>query len=128
MTELTISIPMPSRYLSPNQKAHWATKARWARMQRHLTTLFVREALGRRRAPKWDEADVIIAVHPPDRRPRDRDNILASLKSAFDGAQDAGVVANDRGFYYWPIEIRDPSKANPRVEITFRKRTQPETE
>jgi len=34
------------------------------------------------------------------KRHPDPDNIISSLKSAFDGLQDAGVVANDRGL--WP--------------------------
>ncbi len=36
----------------------------------------------------------------------DPDNIVASLKAAFDGLQDAGIVANDRSLYPERPEIR----------------------
>jgi hypothetical protein len=81
--------------------------------------LAVKAALGRRRAPKWPAATVLVEVTPPDLRKRDKDNLLASLKAAFDGAEDAGVVVNDNVFTYLPVAILPPDKERPGVRITF---------
>ena len=35
----------------------------------------------------------------------DRDNTLASLKAYFDGLQAAGLIANDKGLTYLPVEL-----------------------
>ena len=50
------------------------------------------------------------------RRRRDRDNLLASLKPAFDGIADARVVANDAGMIHMPVE-QYVDRTDPRVEI-----------
>ena len=54
------------------------------------------------------------------RRKRDKDNALASLKAAFDGLVDAGIVADDVGLTHEPVEFRT-SRDRPRVEITVTK-------
>ena len=69
----------------------------------------------------WKAANVQIEVTPPDRRRRDKDNLLASLKAAFDGAQDAGLIADDSGLTYLPITIQEPDKHNAGVKLTFTK-------
>jgi len=51
-----------------------------------------------------------------NRRRRDRDNLLASLKPAFDGLADAGVVGNDSGMVHMPVE-QYVDRTNPRVEL-----------
>ena len=51
-----------------------------------------------------------------DRRRRDRDNLLASLKPAFDGIADARVVTNDSGMIHMPVE-QYVDRPDPRVEI-----------
>jgi len=50
------------------------------------------------------------------RRRRDRDNLLASLKAAFDGLADAGLVADDSGLIHMPVE-QYIDRADPRVEL-----------
>lgn len=39
--------------------------------------------------PEYVDLQMFIAIHPPDRRRRDDDNVLASLKSYRDGIFDA---------------------------------------
>jgi len=46
----------------------------------------------------------------------DADNALATLKSLFDGLQDAGIVANDRHLTHAPV-LQYTDRKNPRVEI-----------
>jgi Holliday junction resolvase RusA-like endonuclease len=54
-----------------------------------------------------------------DRRRRDADNLLASLKAVFDGLKDAGVIDDDAGFIHLPIEM-DHDPKSPRVVIEIR--------
>ena len=56
------------------------------------------------------------------RRMRDADNAMASLKSMYDGIQDAGVVPNDTPEY---MVRREPQfavdKNQPRTEVIIRR-------
>jgi Holliday junction resolvase RusA-like endonuclease len=47
---------------------------------------------------------------------RYRNNLLASLKPAFDGLADASVVADDSGMIHMPVE-QHMDRDDPRVEI-----------
>jgi Holliday junction resolvase RusA-like endonuclease len=68
--------------------------------------------------PAWVEATARVVFYAKDARRRDRDNILASMKPAFDGLVDAGILADDEGLTHAPVRIEIDRK-NPRVEITI---------
>ena len=51
-----------------------------------------------------------------DLRRRDRDNLLASLKAAFDGLADAHILEDDSGLVHLPVRI-EKDRENPRVEL-----------
>ena len=119
MKPITFELEYPNPCLSPNSREHWAKSLPWKRRQRHKAMLLARAAMGRRRPPRWAEAVVTIQAITKTRTRPDRDNLLASLKSAFDGVEDAGVIANDAGFHYAPVEFLAPDKDNPRVILTF---------
>ena len=94
---MQITLPWPPRVLSPNMRGHWATKARFAKRYRQECYLRA-QALGAR--PLQEEPETLrirIVFMPPDRRSRDLDNLLASMKHGLDGlAQALGV--DDRIF------------------------------
>lgn len=118
---ITIKLEMPHKHLSPNSRCHWAQKSKAKKAQRKWACRLIMSDFYEGspcRAP-WKTANVQIAVTPPDRRRRDKDNLLASLKAAFDGAQDAGLIADDSGLTYLPITIEAPDKANAGVSLTF---------
>jgi len=118
MDSLTITLRLPSPPLSPNWRGHWATKAKDVRLYRELANVMARQALGRQDPPRWKAATVQATFFFPDRRRRDKDNLLASLKAAFDGLADAGVVENDAGFTHLPVGVTvDGSKS--RVVLTI---------
>ena len=124
MTSVTITLPMPHKHLSPNSRCHWAQKANAKRNQREAARHFILSGILEAELnplDPWRTADVSIIVTAPDKRRRDKDNILASLKAAFDGAQDAGLVADDSGLTYLPINIVTGTKATAGVRITFTK-------
>ena len=122
MKEISITLPLPSRDLSPNSRCHWSAKSRETKRQRQIAHFMARAEIQPRHEP-WETADVKIVVTFPDRRNRDKDNVLASLKSAFDGVQDSGLIKNDSGLSFLPIEFTEPDKLNSGVVITFTKTT-----
>ena len=71
-------------------------------------------------APQQTEAMqfALVAIKHFNRTARviDRDNILSSLKAAFDGLTDAGVWSDDRDAVFLPVS-RLKDAANPRVEL-----------
>jgi crossover junction endodeoxyribonuclease RusA len=124
MKQIAINLDMPHKHLSPNSRCHWAQKAKAKKDQRESSRyLIFMEMYWAGCTTPWKTANVQIVVTPPDRRRRDKDNLLASLKAAFDGAQDAGLIADDSGLTYLPITITEPDKANAGVQITFIKTT-----
>lgn len=131
MTSITINLDMPHKHLSPNSRCHWAQKSKAKKDQRGHARYRILRALNEiapvnarfREWTPWKTANVEITVTPPDRRRRDKDNLLASLKAAFDGAQDAGLIADDSGLTYLPITITEPDKDGAGVQITFIKTT-----
>jgi crossover junction endodeoxyribonuclease RusA len=111
-----ITLPLPPRELSPNARAHWATKARATKRYRQAACV---EAVlaGVPEAP-WTAATVLLRFFFRTRARRDRDNLLASMKAAFDGLADAGVVRDDSGLTYMPVEVvTGVPAADQRVEL-----------
>lgn len=53
---------------------------------------------------------------PPDRRARDEDNLIASLKSSLDGIAQA-LRIDDRCFHLLEPAVREPDRPHGRVEI-----------
>lgn len=87
---ICIELTWPDRRLHPNARLHWAARARvvaGARADAHLLT---RVAMGRN-PPVFAPGPLTFAILacPPDRRRRDDDGIIASLKAARDGIADA---------------------------------------
>ena len=115
--ELTVTLRLPDLALSPNARVHWAQKAAATRAYRTLAHVRGLEALGNvDHLPRWKRATARAIFYVPDRRRRDRDNLLASLKAAFDGFVDAGILEDDAGLTHLPVVIQ-VDQDNPRVEI-----------
>lgn len=94
MRTLTIKLEhLPFRELSPNSRVHWAVKARAVRA--------AREEVGWLAKDKWqgqeplNYARVTYEFYTLQKRRRDIDNLVASMKSSLDGLVDAGVLVSD---------------------------------
>lgn len=70
--------------------------------------------------PRWKEAEVQCTFHHARNARRDRDNLLSSMKAAFDGLVDGGLLDDDSGITHLPVQTKI-DKAAPRVEITVRR-------
>ena len=115
MNELVL--PWPSRVLHPNSRTHWAQRAKAAKAARESGHLLAVEAGWHRR--EWPDGDLFVWIdfYPPDRRHRDTDGLLSSMKSALDGMADAMGV-NDRRFVprpYCKDEVRKGGEVRVRV-------------
>lgn len=104
MTEIVL--PWPSPKLSPNARVHWAVKSPVTKAARALACYSTKSAGA---AVEGDAAiPMRVTFRAPDRRGRDRDNIIASCKAYMDGIAD-GLGVNDRRFeptYAWGEPVK----------------------
>jgi crossover junction endodeoxyribonuclease RusA len=99
MTTAEFFLPWPDRRLSPNAREHWACVARAKKRAKLCAYYSAKEAgLGKIEA---DSLSVRYAIYPPDRRARDQDNIIASLKAYADGIAEAIGIDDSK----WNISI-----------------------
>jgi len=95
--KFTIILPLPSKVLSPNcaigSIGGRFAKAAAAKRQRRLACEAILQA-GVTTIP-WNRCSVVPRLYHSTNRKRDTDNAMASLKSAYDGIVDAGVVPDD---------------------------------
>ena len=90
-----IIIPWPDKKLSPNARGHWAVKSKAKAMARRTAFALALEA-GWRTAWPEGRLHVWIDGYAPDKRKRDHDNFLSSLKAALDGIAQAMQVDDSR--------------------------------
>lgn len=112
LLKFKIILPLPDVSLSPNSRAHFRVVAKHKKAQREAACAAC-EGLPKLRASNAIEQTTF--YHSSSRR-RDGDNLLASLKGAFDGLTDYGLIDDDAGLLHMPIR-KEVDKDNPRVEI-----------
>jgi crossover junction endodeoxyribonuclease RusA len=113
---IKVVVAIPPKELSPNRRTHWKGRLRPKQQYRWSCYLRTKEALGRRQPPQWETSYVRIKYYSRTSHKQARDNIIASLKPAFDGIEDARVVETDEGMNFVSVErLKDAS--DPRVEI-----------
>ncbi len=94
----TVVFPWPPKELNPNARLHWAVLARAKKAYRNACWILAKKAgmsadtLGDAKA-----ASVHLAFYRPDKRGRDADNLIASMKAGLDGLADA-LKVNDNIF------------------------------
>jgi len=117
---VTIVLPLPPRVLSPNhmvgsRRGRFA-KAAAARKYREIA----REATlatGVESGP-WEHATIQATFYHATRRRRDDVNALASLKPAYDGIVDAGLIEDDDSKHLTTLPAGfGLDKTCPRVEL-----------
>ena len=91
----TVILPWPPKELSPNATLHWAKKAKYKKAYRHTCWALTLEA--KLTADGLGKIPILITFYPPDKRHRDADNMVASIKAGLDGVADA-LKINDRCF------------------------------
>jgi len=112
-----ITLPWPDKKLSPNARGHWATKSKAKAMARRTAFALALEA-GWRTAWPEGRLHVWIDGYAPDKRKRDHDNFLSSLKAALDGIAQAMQVDDSRFVPHPFIKEEVRPKGEVRVRIT----------
>jgi crossover junction endodeoxyribonuclease RusA len=102
---IEIEFPWPDFILSPNNRAHWAQKAKAKAIQREQSRLL---ALDKRPDVQGD-IHITMVFCPPSSRNYDIDNLLASCKAMLDGVADAWEI-NDKNFTPITIMFGDKKK------------------
>ena len=82
----TFTLPWPPTGLSPNARSHWRTTAKLKKQYRAACAWTAKEQGGTR--IEATNLHLSITFVPPNRRARDLDNLLASMKSGLDGLAD----------------------------------------
>ena len=89
------TFPWPPRELSPNSRCHYMQKHKAAKAYR-LDCFYLAKEAGMA-APADGPVNLRIEFVPPDRRHRDWDNMLGSIKYLLDGLAEA-LKINDKRF------------------------------
>jgi crossover junction endodeoxyribonuclease RusA len=90
---IEVILPWPDKRLSPNARVHWAAKASAAKKAKRNAFILTCSAIQRKPLDMLgDTLPLHIVFRPKDRRRRDQDNLIASMKPYLDGiAQALGV-------------------------------------
>ena len=116
-----ITLPLPAKVLSPNSRvgsigSMFAKAAAVKRYRRLAREAICAECIT---TGPWELSTVEVAFYHKTKRRRDQDNAMASLKAAYDGIVDAGLIVDDD---YDHLKRCPPTfeidKEYPRVTIT----------
>lgn len=115
-SSVTITIPHPTA-CDPNKRLHWRAKAGPKKVERISAEMEWRAANRVRLA--WPSVTVRIEWRCKDRRGlRDLDNIIACCKPVLDAAQDAEIIANDKGIDSLIVARKVTGRDEVWIEIT----------
>ncbi len=119
---ITIILPIPNQLLQPNcmigSLGGRLAKSSAVKKQRRLAKEAIEDA--EVETMPWPRVMISVEFYHKDKRRRDTDNADGSLKSAYDGIVDSGIVQDDAPEY---MTRSEPSfhvdREFPRVEITL---------
>lgn len=90
MSKVTFALPFPAvSKLSLNSRMHWAPKSKLKKEARRLACEVAKKAFADHPVPDERPLPIRFTFHPPDKRRRDRDNMIGAFKSYADGIADA---------------------------------------
>lgn len=116
---ITIVLPYPPTELWPNKCSYFGMKKAKTKAQYRLIAKLAAMGAKPRGFQPLKEAEAQVTYYSAQKRRRDADNALATLKGAFDGIVDAKVLEDDHGLRHAPVAFC-VDKENPRVEISIR--------
>lgn len=91
MSEIVFSLPYPDAKLSPNRTkgAHWAVVSKARKQARVEAAVLTKQSVAFTPVSGLRPIPIKVTFHPPDKRKRDRDNMISAFKSYADGIADA---------------------------------------
>ncbi len=118
-TTYRLALPWDRPPLTANQRPHWTTRHRLTAQIRHTVGWLARQA----HIPATNHCTVTLVWAPGDRRRRDEDNLVATLKAACDGLVDAGIVRDDTPAWmtkHMPVIKPPPEPPGMWLDVTTR--------
>jgi len=117
MQTLRIVLPLPPKELSPNARVHWGRKARMSKRYKLSAGAATDWALSEAGHPEgvWDTAKLKVCLYNRTAHRRDGDNLIASMKAAFDGIASSLGVDDAQWVHLPPMQEKDAK--DPRVEV-----------
>lgn len=106
MKLVTITLPFPDMRLNPNKSKgmHWSATSGLRKKAKHVGRILGLEAAHKAGwEPHGLDIPVCITFEMPDRRLRDRDNLLAAMKPSLDGVALALGVDDSQ---FEPVTLR----------------------
>lgn len=114
---LTVDIPLPPKELKPNVRSHYHAKSDAKNRFKGEVAFWARRA-DQNRCSKLHEVTIQAHFRFRKKNRRDPDNLLASLKYAFDGLVAADVLIDDDKITHLPVTV-EISPDNPGVTLTI---------
>jgi hypothetical protein len=116
---ITVHLPFPDSRLNPNRckGKHWASTVALRKSTREAATLLTRQASKGVTFPMGHEVALKVVFIQPDRRQRDRDNLLSAAKPSLDGVADALNISDSQ---FNPVTVcreYGPKPGSVRIEI-----------
>lgn len=121
---MTLTLPWPHRALHPNARTHWRAKAQHTRDARNDAFILARKAGWHMLKLPDGRIHLWLDFYPPDRRRRDDDGLLASMKAARDGLADA-LRIDDHRFVSHP-RVMDEVRSGGEVVVRITESTRAE--
>jgi hypothetical protein len=116
---VVVVLPIPDSGIGPNGRDLWYTKAGKVKDHRAWGSIATTEAMQPEGPRMWPAARLDIEWRWCGSEP-DADGCVARIKHYIDGAQDAGLVTNDRHVSIGSVErVRVPHKPDACVVLTF---------
>lgn len=113
---ISVMLPWPPRELSPNYRAsHWSAAAK--AKKRYRAACFIQAKQQGATAMRTEPLNVSLIFHPPDKRHRDWDNMLASIKAGLDGLADA-IKVDDK---HWRLSFQVSEQIGGFVRVSVTK-------
>lgn len=115
--QMTITLPLPPQACKPNGRYHYMARHRATSQYRKWAFLAAKSEIARNRPfVSIRKPTARVTAYWRTTRKMDPDNLLATMKAAFDGFTDAGVWRDDREVTHLPC-VQAKDAANPRIEI-----------
>lgn len=115
-----VTLPLPPKGCSPNARP--GVRGAMSAKKKARTLAWAVMLPLEERSVGWTRIRADVTWYHRTKNHRDRDNIIASLKSTIDGFEDSGLIANDRGVEWGDI-TPDTDGNRPRVIINLHRIT-----
>lgn len=120
---IVVVLDIPPKELNPNSRSFWRVKRLAVKAYReHAKEESMIAAYRSGMSESLREVQIQAAFYRARSSSMDGDNALAMLKPAFDGLQDAGIIANDRQITHLPVLFFKDAES-PRVELRIEAQT-----